>query len=103
MKDKYMWLAWAVKNSVTVICWTALAIYFNKWWVALFATLFLSSVESKTNHYRVCDGCGKHSPSANDYNAAIDKATEAGWLRRLAGDKWEDFCPDCAEKMDMEN
>lgn len=40
-------LFWAVslKNSVAIICWTLLAWHFEKWWIALFAAMFLSSVE----------------------------------------------------------
>ena len=37
--------AWAVKNSVDMICWTALAIIFGKWWIALFAAAFVSNVK----------------------------------------------------------
>lgn len=37
MNDKHTWWAWAIKNSVCVICWTGLAIWFNHWWIALFA------------------------------------------------------------------
>ena len=44
---KHEWSAWALKNSVTIACWTILAIYFNKWWIALFAVLFLSSISTK--------------------------------------------------------
>ena len=39
------WWAWAVKNSVVVICWTALAVYFGKWWIALFAVLLTSDIK----------------------------------------------------------
>ena len=41
---------WAVvvKNSVVVICWTALAIIFGKWWIALFSAAFVSGMEVKT-------------------------------------------------------
>ena len=45
--NKHMWWAWAIKGSVNLICWTALAIFFNKWWIALFAALFASKVSSK--------------------------------------------------------
>ena len=40
---------WAVliKNSIVMICWTALAIYFGKWWIALFAGLCFSSIEHR--------------------------------------------------------
>ncbi len=44
MKKDIVW-AWAIKNSVCVICWTALAMYFDKWWIALFAALFLSDLK----------------------------------------------------------
>jgi hypothetical protein len=35
----------ALKNSVVIICWTFLAWHFDKWWIALFGALFLSSVK----------------------------------------------------------
>lgn len=39
-----------MKNSVVVICWTALAIFFGKWWIALFAVLFTSDIKhAETN------------------------------------------------------
>ena len=44
---KHIYWAWALKNSVAIACWTILAIYFNKWWIALFAVLFLSSISTK--------------------------------------------------------
>lgn len=34
----------AIKNSIVMICWTALAIYFGKWWIALFAALCFSNI-----------------------------------------------------------
>ena len=87
-------------NAVSLICWTALAIYFNKWWIALFPVLFLMSIKTEHKYYRICDSCGKHSPYAKDNNEAIEKAKEAGWIRRKVGDKFEDFCPNCGAKMD---
>lgn len=39
--------AWAIKNSICVICWTVLAVVFNKWWIALFGALFLSDIKYK--------------------------------------------------------
>ena len=89
-------------NAVSLICWTALAIYFNKWWIALFSVLFLMSIKTERKYYRICDRCGKHSPYAKDNNEAIEKAKEAGWIRRKVGDKFEDFCPNCGAKMDEE-
>lgn len=44
---KSIYLAWAIKNSICIICWVILAIVFNKWWIALFAILFLSSIQWK--------------------------------------------------------
>ena len=34
--NKDIWWAWALKNSISIVCWTILAIYFNKWWIALY-------------------------------------------------------------------
>ena len=96
-----MWIIF-LENAVSLICWAALAIYFDKWWIALFSVLFLTSVKTERKHYRICDSCGKHSPYAKDHNEAIEKAKEAGGLRRRVGDKFEDFCPDCRAKMDLE-
>ena len=45
MDDRHAWWAWAVKNSVVVSCQTALAIHFDKWWISLFASLFVSSLK----------------------------------------------------------
>ena len=41
------WTAWAIKNSVVMICWTVLAVVFGKWWIALFSVLSLSNLETK--------------------------------------------------------
>ena len=79
--DKNIIWAWVIKNSICVICWTVLAIVFNKWWVALFGLLFMSSIAQKYN--RVCDKCGRHSPYADSYNEALDKAKEGGWMDSL--------------------
>ena len=92
MNKNTMW-AWAIKNSVVLIVWAALAIIFHKWWIALFAALFLSGIKTKYQTYRICDVCGKHSPYANSYNEALDKAKAAGWKHYVEGNK--DYCPDC--------
>lgn len=47
--NKSIMLAWAIKNSICMICWTYLAIVFDKWWIALFAVLFMSSL---TTHHK---------------------------------------------------
>lgn len=46
MNKNTVW-AWAIKNSVCVICWTVLAIIFNKWWIALFGLLFMNELHTK--------------------------------------------------------
>ena len=96
MNKNIIW-AWAIKNSITIIAWTTLAIVFNKWWIAIFAILFMSGLQTKHQSYRVCDGCGKHSPYADSYNEALDKAKEAGWLHCVEGNK--DYCPNCRNEI----
>lgn len=91
--NKHIIWAWAIKNSISVICWVALAIIFHKWWIALFAALFVGDVQTRYKSYRVCDSCGKHSPYADSYNEALDQAKKAGWLHVVNGNK--DYCPEC--------
>lgn len=91
--DKNILWAWVVKNSVCVICWSILAIVFNKWWIALFGLLFISSLHTKPVHYRVCDECGQHSEYAETYDEALEKAIENGWVHYEHGNK--DYCPNC--------
>lgn len=91
--DKNIYVATLFKNSICVICWTILAIVFDKWGIALFALLFMTGVHTNHYSYRVCDKCGKHSPYANSYNEALEKAKEAGWIH--CADSNRDYCPDC--------
>lgn len=93
------WWAWAIKNSVCLICWTALAIVFNMWWIALFAILFMSSLSTETVHKRtrICDKCGEHSPYADTEFEALKKAKEAGWVHLEDGNR--DYCPKCRRQM----
>lgn len=95
--SKGAWSAWAVKNSVVVLCFTGLAVHFDRWWIVLFAMFFTSSLERKTPVRRICDGCGKTLYST-DWDATDDKAKRAGWIRKKNGDKWEDYCPDCRKE-----
>jgi len=44
-EHKHLWWAWAIKSSVNIICWTVLAIFFGKWWIALFAALFSTKIK----------------------------------------------------------
>lgn len=95
--NKGAWWAWAIHNSVSLICWIALAIIFNKWWIALFAMLFMGSLKTVHKRYRVCDKCGSHSPYADSEAEALEKAKEAGWVHFETGDK--DYCPECRRQM----
>lgn len=97
--NKGAWWAWAVKNSICVICWTALAIVFNKWWIALFGVLFMSSLQTETvrKRFRTCDKCGKLSPYGDTVAEALKKAKEAGWVHYEDGDR--DYCPECRKQM----
>lgn len=92
MNKDIIW-AWAIKNSIAILAWVLLAMLFDKWWIALFGLLFTNSLQTKYKTYRVCDKCGKHSPYAENYNEALDKAKEAGWIHVVDGNK--DYCPDC--------
>ena len=42
--DKDILWAWVIKNSVALLAWVALAVVFNKWWIALFSILFMSGL-----------------------------------------------------------
>lgn len=97
MNDKHLLLAWAVKNSICIICFTVLAIVINKWWVILFAMLFMDSIATTVKgYYRICDSCGKNSPYAKSYEDGIEKAKESGWIHMEDG---KDYCPECQKKM----
>ena len=93
--DKNSVWAWAVKNSVCVICWSAIAIFFGKWWIALFSILFISDFTTISKHYRVCDNCGKHSSLANSREEALEKAKAAGWTHIDSNNT--DYCRDCSK------
>lgn len=91
--NKNILLAWTIKNSICAICWVVLAINFDKWWIALFGLLFMSGLKTGYGSFRICDKCGKHSPYADSYNDALDKAKEAGWVHYVDSNK--DYCPEC--------
>ena len=42
-------IAVLIKNTISLTLWIVLAIAFNKWWIALFSILFLTSVEKEKN------------------------------------------------------
>lgn len=95
---KHIYYAWAIKNSICIICFTILAVMFNKWWIILFSPLLLSSIASTKDHryFRLCDKCGKISPYAEDYNEALDKAKKAGWIHYPNANL--DYCPECQKE-----
>ena len=39
-------IAVLVKNTVTLVCFTALAMFLGKWWISLFTILFLTTYEN---------------------------------------------------------
>lgn len=41
----YLWVA--LENAVAIICWSVLAVLFDKWWIALFSILFIGTVKTK--------------------------------------------------------
>lgn len=85
---KNSWTAWAINNCVVMICFTATAIFFRKWWIILLAIISLPGMKTETGARRICDRCGR----IIDLDA---EARRAGWIRRKNGDSWEDFCPEC--------
>lgn len=42
---KFLNLLVVLKNSITLICFTLLAIVFQKWWIVLFAILFTVRID----------------------------------------------------------
>ena len=95
--DKSIYWAWAISNGLCVSCWVALAMVFDRWWIALFSLLFTSSIKFRpvTWHYRVCDKCGVYSEHATTPEAALENALKAGWTH--CKDKNKDYCPHCSE------
>ena len=45
--SKTIWIAWAIRGSVSVLAFAGLAVWFDHWWIALFAVLFIPSIETK--------------------------------------------------------
>ena len=52
MKNDNFWLLLinAIGNLGIMAAWTILAIFFNKWWIALFAILCFTSIKVRTIH-----------------------------------------------------
>ena len=96
MKKHVYWMC-TVMNIVVLICFTFLAVVFGKWWISLFSVLFMSTTKNGTRV--ICDGCGRYSQKGKDHAEGIELARAAGWIRRKAGDTWEDYCPECQAKV----
>ena len=43
------WIAWAIRGSVSVLAFAGLAVWFDHWWIVLFAALFIPSIETRSN------------------------------------------------------
>ena len=51
MKDvTKLYLIVALKNIATIICFTILAIVFDKWWIVLFSALFCSYISKESDN-----------------------------------------------------
>lgn len=86
------------KNCISLLAFAILAVKFDKWWIVLFAILFMTSVVRVHKHYKICDRCGEHGPYAESHNEAIDEAKKVGWIRiKNDNGEWEDICPECQE------
>ena len=46
---KYLHKLVITRNSISLICFTILAIVFNRWWIVFFALLFLSYIGKEKN------------------------------------------------------
>lgn len=100
--NKHAYWAWAIKNSIAILCWTALAIIFNKWWIAIFASLFLSDLRAPVlRYYRICDTCGERGPYGETEDEALKKAKEIGWIHYEVANT--DYCPTCQVKRGNNN
>lgn len=84
-----------ILNLAALITWGALAVIFDKWWLALFAILFWTTVK---RCYIYCDGCGEKGPTANSVDEARAKAHGEGWISGTHEGKTLDYCPKCREK-----
>ena len=91
--NKDIFWSQTIQNSCAIFAFATLAVVFDRWWIALFALLFINYFTVQRKYYRVCDKCGKHSPHAKTYNEAIEKARDAGWVHLPASNM--DYCSDC--------
>ena len=78
MKNSGLWVV-AIRNMVSLICWTILAVHFEKWWLTFFAILFWCTYEKTETRKYTSDeqnrwiSCSerlpeeKENPITNDY------------------------------------
>lgn len=81
--------------TVALVCWTVLAVAFQKWWIAIFALLFFPSI--KEYHTTKCDGCGIQIIHESEETRIAD-LRRAGWVREMKNGNWLDFCPACQRR-----
>jgi hypothetical protein len=85
-----------IYNIINLICFTTLAIVFNKWWIIFFAILFVMTPKVIIKQRRKCDGCGIQSDYGDSRDDAIEKAVNSGWVHIPEGNL--DYCPNCKDK-----
>ena len=90
-------IAYLIYNICNLVVFGAIAFAFEKWWIILFALLFVLLPSHKIKHKRTCDICGKSTESYDTTEEAIKHAEECGWIHVEENDR--DFCPECVSKM----
>lgn len=91
-------LIMVIYNAIVVACFTALSIFFAKWWIMFFALLFISFYPvGNRKKTRICDSCYRSSESAANDEEAIKRAQRCGWIHIKEGNL--DYCPDCLSKI----
>ena len=96
MNKNSMWALVTIQNVLVLFSWGFGAWGGGKAGFAFASLLCRPSLKTAYKNYRVCDGCGKHSPYADSYNEALDKAKEAGWVHCVDGNR--DYCPECIKE-----
>lgn len=49
--DSKIYIAITIKNIIAIICFTILAIIFNKWWIVFFSALFINGIYTKEKEW----------------------------------------------------
>ena len=90
-------IAYLIYNILNLAIFGALSLVFEKWWIILFALLFVLLPSHKIKHKRTCDICGKSTESYDTTEEAIKQAEKHGWIHVEENDR--DFCPECIKEM----